>query len=216
MAWMRIVERYKESKSEMNSDTHETQPTTDTMLRSTSKTKSIRAKRDKQKALYLDRGQKHTVWIPKRQSKPSAGFTDVVMEVVKHEQSLLERQRRLHNRVMATQHCLKVQREVITDEDDEGSGRTQQSTANKQKKWKKVITKVMEENAKMKRKPSKTSLRFHDIVSQYVEATSKCDQETPQSTAATIQAKAAARRSLRHWKSQFMEVPKTKKWKSLH
>ena len=206
MAWIRLVER---CKSEMNSDTHETQPISDTMLRSTSKTKSIKAKRDKRNALYLDRGRRHTVWTPKRPSKTSVGFTDVVMEVVKNRQSLLERQRRLRNRVMATQHVLKVQREVITNEDEEESGKIQQSTGNKQKKWKKVITKVMEENAKMKRNPSKTSIRFHDIVSQYVEATSKCDNDNAQSTA--TQAKAAARKSLRHWKSQFMEAPKTQK-----
>jgi hypothetical protein len=50
MAWMRIVERYKESKAEMNPDTQETRPMPDTMLRSTSKTRSIKAKSDKRKA----------------------------------------------------------------------------------------------------------------------------------------------------------------------
>ena len=206
MAWMRIVERHKQSKSELDPDTQETQPMPDSSI---SKTQSGRAKSDKQEALYLDRGRRHTVWTPKHSRKTSVGFTDVVMEVVKNRRSLRERQRTLRNRVMATQHVLKVQREVITNEDEEESDRTQQSTAEKPKQWGKVITKVIEENTKMKKTPSKRRTPFHDIVSQYMEATSKSDGDDTQST--TTQAKVAALKSLQHWKNQLMEVPQRKR-----
>ena len=207
MAWMKIVERHKECKSELYPDTQETQPMPDSSI---SKTQSSRAKSDKQEALYLDRGRRHTVWTPR---KTSVGFTDVVMEVVKNRRSLRERQQTLRNRVMATQHVLKVQREVITNEDEEESGRTQQSTAEKPKQWGKVITKVIEENAKMKKTPSKMRTHFHDIVSQYMEATSKSDGDDTPST--TTQAKVAALKSLQHWKNQLMEVPQRKRMQEM-
>ena len=202
MAWMRIVDRYKESKSELYPDTQETQPMPDSSISNT--------KSGKRKSLYLDGNQKHTVWTPKQSRKRSGALSDIVMEVVKNRQSLLERQQRVQSRVMATQHVLKVQRDVLTEEE---SGRAQQSTAEKPKKWGKVITKVMEENTKVKKTPSKRSTHFHDIVSQYMEATTESDRDDTQPT--TAQAKVAALTSLRHWKNQLMEVPQQKRMQEM-
>ena len=155
------------------------------------------------------------MWTPRRPSKPCAGFTDIVMEVMRNKQDLLERQQRLRSRIMATQQVLKVQREemaAMSDEDGEEDSTVQEAAAEKKKKWQRAIKKVMEDNTKAKKKPSKRSIHFHDVVSQYVAtmSTSSHDDATVDQFTVT-QAKAEARNSLRQWRSQYMESTKQKK-----
>ena len=208
LAWMRVLERYKQNECRLSQEDEGTVP--DAHLRSTAKTKSIRQKQDKRKALYLVAGQSHSVWTPRQPSfKKKPALTDVVMEVVRNTQDLKERQKRLRSRVMATQLVLKVQREELEEEEEEeggeGRGEGVQTPTTEKRMWQKVIKKVIAENTKAKRgKRSKRSFHFHDVVSQYAEKMAKAnqnDEETVQSTAK--QAKADARRALRQWRSQY-------------
>ena len=204
LAWMRVLERHKQSECQLSQE--DTVP--DAQLRTTAKTQSIRQKQDKRKALYLVAGRNHSVWTPRQRSLKQQGFTDVVIEAVKSKQDLKERQKRLRSRVMATQLVLKVQREAVREE---GGGEEEevQTPKTEKKMWQRVIKKVMEENTKVRRKKrSKRSLHFHDVVSRYVEKMERStsqDEETVQST--TLQAKADARRALRQWRSQYLGKP---------
>ena len=209
MAWIEAVRRHREQS--MCEDKESDEKMADTQLRSTAKTKSIRAKYDKRKALYLIAGQSHSVWTPKKPSVRATGLSDVVMEVVKNKQDLLERQQRLRSRVMATQQVLKVQREEFADASkDEGD--ESPPLPQKTKMWQKAIKKVIEDNTNAKRrKRSKRSLHFHDVVSQYMASTSAASNHDNQPTAestTTHAAKAEARHALRMWRSQYMDDSK--------
>lgn len=209
LAWMKALDRYKEQQTcELKESDGKV---ADTLLRPTAKTKSIRAKHDKRKALYLIAGQSHSVWTPKKPSVKATGFTDVVMEVVRNKQDLLERQQRLRSRVMATQQVLKVQREEFADASKVEGGDESPPLPQKSKMWQKAIKKVIEDNTKAKRrKRSKRSLHFHDVVSQYMASTSSASNHVDQPTAGstTTHAKAVARHALRLWRSQYMEDSK--------
>ena len=209
---MRVLERYKESECRLSQEEEGKVP--DAKLRSTAKTKSIRQKQDKRKALYLVAGQSHSVWTPRKPSlKQQSAFTDVVMEVVRNKQDLQERQKRLRSRVRATQLVLKVQREELEEKEGGGGGEGErvQTPTTERKMWQKVIKKVMVENTKAKRgKHSKRSLHFHEVVSQYAEKMAKAnnsDEEAAESTAR--QAKADARRALKQWRSQYLGQSKS-------
>ena len=210
LAWMRVLERYKENECQLSQEDEGTVP--DTQLRSTAKTKSIRQKQDKRQALYLVAGQSHSVWTPRKPSLKQPALTDVVMEVVRNKQDLQERQKRLRSRVLATQLVLKVQREEFEEGGEGEEGRVQ--TPNTEKRmWRKAITKVMEENTKAKRrKRSKRSLHFHEVVSQYAEKMAKANQNNEEAAESTVrQAKADARRALKQWRSQYISQSKKKK-----
>ena len=173
----------------------------DTLLRPKQKTESIKAKRDKRKALYLDAGQAHIVWKPKRQeSKKNIQLTDS-----ENRQDLLERQQKLQSRIMATQKVLKDHRElaIVSDEDEEEGIEVYEPMFKEQLKTKKDVTK---DNAKAKRKKrSKRSVHFHETVSEYVQTMSP-----PKNNGA---AKPTVP-GFRQWKSQFMEGNKeTDTWK---
>ena len=219
MAWMRVLERYKENECRLSQEDEDMVP--DAQLRTTAKTQSIRQKQEKRKALYLVSGQRHSVWIPGQQTSiKRQGFTDVVMEVVQNKQDLKARQKRLRSRVMATQLVLKVQREELDDaEREEGEREEEVRTPTSEKKmWQRVIKKVIEENTKAKRKKrTKRSFHFHEVVSQYAEKMDKSgqDEETVRST--TLQAKAEARHALRQWRSQYFGRPgQSKRTRSLN
>ena len=204
MAWMRILERYKENECRLSQEEEGTVP--DAQLRTTAKTKSIRKKQDRRRALYLVAGQSHSVWTPRQRSVKKQSFTDVVMEVVRNKQDLQQRQKRLRSRVMATQLVLKVQREELDDAAREGEEDEVVPTPTTEKRmWQKVITKVMEDNTKAKRrKRSKRSLHFHEVVSQYAEKMSKASQDDEVAKSTAQQAKAEARHALRQWRSQYV------------
>lgn len=175
---------------------------TETMLRSKQKTESIKAKRNKRKALYLDSGQTHMVWKPTRQdSKKNIGFTDI-----ESRQDLLERQQKLQSRVMATQQVLKVHKDelaVVSDEEKAEGVEVGQPMSKERKQ--KSIKKEAEDNAKTKKKRSKRSVHFHETVSKYV-----ATMTTPTHDGAD---KATAP-GFRQWKSQFIDGEKeTDTWK---
>ena len=165
---------------------------TGTQLRSESKRKSIKAKRNHRRALYLDEGQAHTVWKPKRFARKvhvAIGMNTAMLEMEKHRQDLHERQQKLLSRVQATREVLKVQREELAnleedviDVDDWGIGEAGGGRRADKRRWRSVITRVMEENDDMKQRErcsrKKRSMYFHDTVSQYVAAMTKY---TPQS-----------------------------------
>ena len=207
LAWMRVLERYKENECRLSQEEEGTVP--DAQLRSTAKTKSIRQKQDKRRALYLVAGQSHSVWTPRKPSlKKQPAFTDVVMEVVRNKQDLQERQKRLRSRVRATQLVLKVQREELEEEEGGGGGEGErvQTPTTEKRMWQKVIKKVMVENTKAKRgKRSKRSLHFHEVVSQYAEKMAKANQNDEEAAESTVrQAKADARRALKQWRSEYL------------
>ena len=185
-----------------------------TRQRST-KTKSIRQKQDKQKALYLVAGESHSVWTPRKPSLKQPGFSDVAMEVVRNKQDLQERQKRMRSRVMATQLVLKVQREELEkSEEGEEEGEVDDGVqTRKNKGWRNVIKRVVEENTKAKqRKRSKSSLHFHEVVSHYAEKMAKPnqnDEETAESTA--CQAKADAHQAINQWRTQHLDQSKRSK-----
>ena len=208
MGWVKALERYKKQHNDMCELKENDGKMADIAMRPVARAKSIRAKDAKRKSLYLIEGQSHSVWIPP--NKPdvkTTSFTDVVMEVVRNnKQDLFERQQRLHNRVTATQQVLKVQREEFGDASKaEGGEGVTTTMPQKSKMWQKSIKKVIEDNVKAKR--GMRSKHFHDVVSQYMIATSttsNCvDQSTAEST--TTHAKAEARHALRMWRNKYME-----------
>lgn len=162
-----------------------------TQLRPESKRKSIKAKRDHRRALYLDEGQAHTVWKPKRVSRKvhvAVEISTAMLEMEKQRQDLHERQQKLMSRVQATREVLKVQREELANFDEDemegdewliagqaGAGRR---AAVDRRKWRSVITRVKEEDTgdvkhREKRNRKKLSLYFHNRVSRYVVAMAK-------------------------------------------
>lgn len=173
-----------------------------TQLRSESKRKSIKAKRGHRRALYLDEGQAHTVWKPKRFARKvhvAIGVSTAMLEMEKHRQDLHERQQKLLSRVQATREVLKVQREELAhmeedwlDVEDWGVGQTaggrREAAAADKRRWRSVITRVMEDNNNVKqrerRNRKKRSMYFHDTVSQYVAAMTKL---SPQGERATLE-----------------------------
>lgn len=201
---MRLLQRYKEENECRISPERDT-PSPNPLLRSASRIKSLKNKRDtRRKALYLVAGQSHSVWKPGKSSvKKMRALPDVVIEVVRNKQDLKERQKRLRSRVMATQLVLKVQREEF--DDTAGEEEEVQTPRTEKRMWKKVIQKVMDENCKTKgkgQKRSKRSFHFQEIVSQYAEKMAKADQDQEATQNTALQAKTEARRALRQWKSQ--------------
>ena len=125
----------------------------------------------RQKCLFLDAGCAHNVW------KPRSGS---VVERMRPTKDIQKRQHKLLHRVWATHQVLKVHRKqsetaMIVEEEKETDG-VDQSISEEQKKWQKVIARVMEDNKKAKQKGgSNVSLHFHSVVTQYVAAMSKAD-----------------------------------------
>ena len=125
----------------------------------------IKPKPRKQDSLYLDTSRKHAIWKPQQQER---SFSDGYIEVLESRQDLIDRRKRLHHRVCATQEVMKVQREELEDvEGDDELGDGHQSMPKEGKKWQSAIKKVMESNANAKTR--KKCLQFHDSVTQLVE-----------------------------------------------
>ena len=152
----------------------------DTLLRPESKRRSIKAKLDHRRALYLDEGQVHTVWKPKRVIRPVSSKT--IFELEKHKQDLQERQQKLLSRVQATREVMKVKREeLVTLEEDEMEEEEEEESVrfNTQRqmsdKGHRVITKRgnLEVKKKERRNRKRQSTYFHNVVSQYVAAMTK-------------------------------------------
>ena len=205
LTWLKALEKYKEQKSAIDQND---EPVGDTQLRSEAKTKSIRAKQDKRKPLYLSAGQRHSVWTPKQPSLKKTSLTDVVMQVVQNKQDLRERQQRLRSRVMATQLVLKEQREEMVEDDGEKSEAEQNMTPEKRVKWQTAIKKVIDDNTKAKKKRSKRSIHFHDVVSRYAATMSTTTRDDSAIQSINLQAKADARMALHQWRSQYWGDPK--------
>ena len=155
-----------------------------TQLRSESKRKSIKAKRDHRRALYLDEGQAHAVWKPKRFARKvhvAVGMSTAMLEMEKHRQDLHERQQKLLSRVQATREVLKVQREElanleedVADVEDWGIGGPGGGRRGDKRRWRSVITRVTDDVQQRERhNRKKRSMYFHDTVSQYVAAMTK-------------------------------------------
>lgn len=191
-----VEQRKEEMEHEQEEESRAVPTMDDTLLRPKQKTESIKAKRNKRKALYLDSGQTHMVWKPTRQeSKKNIRLTDS-----ENRQDLLERQQKLQSRIIATQKVLKDHREALAIvSDEEESIKVHQPMSKEQPK-------ITKDNAKAKRKKrSKRSVHFHETVSEYV--------ETMSSPTNNGEAKPTVP-GFRQWKSQFMEVDReTNTWK---
>ena len=195
-----------------------------TQLRPERRRKSIKEKKERRKALYLDEGQAHTVWKPKHLTKKqSSGVSTTMLELEKQRQDLHERQQKLLSRVKATQEVLKVQREELAtldkdDTEEEGiQDNAQQLTLNERGKRQNVITRETEENSKLKKKRrnrKKRSMHFHNSVSQYVAAMAKHSpyRETP--TAVPFRNRVPSTMSLKATSLQMGVMP-LRQWKSL-
>ena len=138
------------------------------------KAEERRARRRRNHSIYLNAGERHTVWKPKHST---------IIEGKRNKKDILERRRKLLNRVWATQQVLKVQRETLASipEENEEEGSGVHPTTTERKMWQKAIAKVIEQNPESIKKEKK-SMHFHDIVSQYVAAmsTSDCDNAAAQ------------------------------------
>ena len=221
----------KEQRDSTLLDSQAATCTTDTILRSKTRSHSIKKKREKRKALYLDTGQTHMVWKPKHSKKKEAtGFTD---DIVENRLSLLDRQQKLLSRVEATRKVLKAQKEELatleeeSNSDNEENSEAQQPTRKDGKKWQNAIARVMEDNSKRNKKEKSTSktLNFHDIVSQYMSAmsasapkdgawlTTRPDEVGGAALYSSQQSGRvrATTMSLREWKSQVFEDQKGRK-----
>ena len=144
----------------------------------------------RKRSLYLDSGQKHTVWKPThRETRKSIRFTDV-----ENRQDLLKRQHKLQSRIIATQEVLKDQLAVLSEEDEEESTEVHQPMSKGRIKWQKTIQDVIKDNAKGKKK---LNARFHEVVTMYVESMSKPKKPIVP--------------GFQQWKSQFKESVKERK-----
>ena len=151
--------------------------------------KATNMKQDKKTAISLDDGQTHTVWRPEHVS--SLG----------RDSGLLERRKRLLNRVWATQQVLRVQ-------SDEGKGDSQQQHNTepvKRKQWQRALKNVTIAHRRKvtMRRCSTENFPFHDIVSQYATAISTSDRDDD--TKAMAKAKFDARNAMRLWKSEYIQ-----------
>ena len=168
---------------------------TGTQLRSESKRKSIKAKRGNRRALYLDEGQVHTVWKPKRFARKvhvAVGVSTAMLEIEKHRQDLHERQQKLVSRVQATREVLKVQREELANIDEDEVERDEWMMngcseagrrAMDRRRWRNVVTRVMEDERdgstrRERGNRKKRSMYFHNTVSQYVAAMTRQPLQT--------------------------------------
>ena len=145
---------------------------------------SEEAKPKRLSSFILDGDQVHTVWKPEHGSS------------LNEPRSIFERRQKLVNQVWATQQVLKLQCEDNKDQRNSSFG--------ERKMWQKAIRNIINENAKTKTK--KSSVRnqiFHDVVSQYEATMCSSSQDDP--TAHSQRVRAEARKSLRRWRSQFME-----------
>lgn len=131
------------------------------------KTQSIEKKPT---SLYLNTGRKHSIWKPQgKEGKLSDGGADALES--RHD--LLDRRKRLQYRVIATQEVLKVQREELEMEEieEEEVGDVHHPMPKEQKRWQKAITKVIESNAKARKREE--YVKFHDSITQWVAMMSK-------------------------------------------
>ena len=175
------------------------------------------------------------MWKPKRCIKRVALRDSIAMhEIEKHKRDLHERQQKLLSRVHATREVLKVQREELAtlEEENEGEdmvGNTQtnsQQRATERRKWRNVITRVIEENGETKLRECRNrnkqqTLSFHAAVSQYVALMARtppyCETTTTPATNPKVP-KVPMSRAISH--SLKVPPPRTvvmplRQWKSL-
>lgn len=193
-----------------------------TQLRPESIRKSIKAKKERRRALYLDEGQAHAVWKPKRYNKKvhvAVSVHTAMLEMEKYKQDLHERQQKLLSRVQATREVLKVQREELATLDEEEKIPDE---AMDRRQWRNVITRVMEENGtdtdrRERRNRKKQSMYFHNIVSQYVAAMTKqspSSETAPSLTHNSLKRRAPSYTSLKVAPLRTGVMP-LRQWKSL-
>ena len=170
-------------------------------------------RRDRRKAIYLDGDQSHCVWTPRQPSVKSPVLADVVMEAVRNKEDLKERQKRMFNRMRATQLVLKAQREEL-EEEEEGEGEAKvggrREAVTERRIWQKAIKKVVKENTTERTQRStrgggrKRSLHFQSVVSKYAEKVANANQNNDEAQSTAIQAKAEARHALKQWRSKYL------------
>lgn len=167
----------------------------------------IEHEQDDQKALYTVAGDSHRVWTPRTPRNKQPALTDVVMEVVQNRRNLSDRQISVQARILATNMVLKVQRENETEEEGgEEEDQAVQTHQPKKKMWKKTITRVMEDSAKMKQ--PRRNYQFHDIVSQYVEKMGNSSQHEQVAQSTTHNAKSEVRNAIKLWRQQTLSIRK--------
>ena len=180
-------------------------------------------RRDRRKAIYLDDDQSHSVWTPRQPSLKSPVLADMVMETMRNKEDLKERQKRMFNRMRATQLVLKVQREELEEEEEEegegeGEGEAKvggrREAATEGRIWQKAIKKVVKENTTERTQRStrgggrKRSLHFQSVVSKYAEKMANANQNNDEAQSTAIQAKAEARHALKQWRSKHLSHSK--------
>ena len=192
--------------------------------------RSSRRQRDRRASLYLNHGKAHTLWIPNQHS---------VKQPMKQKQELLERRKSLLSRVKATQHVLKIQKgelakvsETSEEEEEEKQGKEEEEEKEGNKgakqsdgalagrgKRQHAVKNVVGQRKSGSKKIDvrKLSLRFHDIVSQYVAAmpqsTSQSeslpmDHDKVPSLESTSEQDGAI--PFQKWKRQFIERQQSK------
>ena len=152
-----------------------------------------------------------------------------ILEMEKQRQDLHERQQKLMSRVQATREVLKVQREELANlEEDEvdgdewviGQPGSERRAATDRRRWRSVITRVMEENdgvtQRERRNRKKRSMYFHHTVSQYVAAMTKNSpmSETAPPLTSSIKKRAPSYHSLKVTPLRTGVVP-LRQWRSL-
>ena len=145
------------------------------------------------RSVYLHDGETHTVWKPSAPSPvtpaaPPSHFADVVHEVMRQngKLNLRERQRQLLSRVTATQQVLKEQNEELAtvaeltedegEEDREGEQRSVSAPGQRdtpgRKMWQHLIKSVIDEKKESekdrKRNRKRSTVHFHEVVTNKV------------------------------------------------
>ena len=177
-------------------------------VRTTSGAQRITRRLSRKKSLYLSRGKIHAVWKPRQRSENILSV-NAVKDPVKQQDDLFERRRKVLAQIQATRFALDVQKKELAELPE---------TTEVGKKWQRAIKKVIEEESEKSVKQKdvvKISRRFHDIVTQHVEAMSQVqpalaspmsDMGSELDGAFSPRARAQTRViPVRQWKSQYRE-----------
>lgn len=161
----------------------------------------------RKKSLYLSSGKIHAVWKPRQRSENILS-TNAVKDPAKQQDDLFERRRKVLAQIQATRFALDVQKKELAELPE---------TSEVGKKWQRAIKKVIEEESEKSHKKdvAKISRRFHNIVTQHVEAMSQTqpalispisDMSSELDGAFSPRARAQTRViPVRQWKSQYRE-----------
>ena len=187
MACVRALNQSKENDYPHSQEEEEMQP--DEAQQGTAA--RIGHEQDNQKALYTVSGSSHSVWTPRSPVDKQPVYTDVFLDVVRSRRNLCDRQASLETRILATNLVLKMQKEDMEDDAEQGGEQEGETHSPVKTRWQKTL---MEDK-------HQRSYQFHNIVSQYAEKmaiTSQDDQSV------TFKAKAEADNAIKLWRSKSL------------